>query len=176
MSRNRWLMLSVVMLLAAANAWRWLSDTSSTPHQLAPSGRTTASDLALTAVAFGESEKPLQRDLFRGAPAPREIPRSPEKAKPAKPEVPSEQMAPSKTPEEIAQEAIRAELANIRLVGVVIKGGRPEAYLVNGDQIHIVRRGDQVGGRLVVESVQEDQAVLAGRDSNVRSTLKILPN
>lgn len=63
---------------------------------------------------------------------------------------------PPKTTEQLAEEAARAELAQIKLVGVVFRGDRGEAFLVVRDQLHMVRAGEKIGGRFHVEAIRQD--------------------
>jgi Tfp pilus assembly protein PilP len=67
---------------------------------------------------------------------------------------------PPKTPEQLAEEAARAELAQFRLVGVVLRGGRAQGFLMKGEQSFMVNAGDRAGDRFTVETVTAEGVLL----------------
>jgi Tfp pilus assembly protein PilP len=80
---------------------------------------------------------------------------------------------PPKTPEEIAEEAARAELGQLRLVGVVFRGEKGQAFLVKGDQLYMVQTGGRVGDRFQVESIRPESIQLKDPATRVTGSIPV---
>lgn len=74
---------------------------------------------------------------------------------------------PPKTPQQLEEDAARAELARIKLVGVVVRDNKPQAFLVNGTETYIVHPGDKAGSRFRVEDIGTDHIRLKDDKTNV---------
>jgi len=162
MNRVRWMLLAVGALLAV-NLWHWWPrDKMKGTRVSPPATRVTGGrleDYRLRAAVDGGLTGP-QRDLFRP-----KLPPPPVVRKPRPP--------PPKSAQQLAEEAARAELAQIRLVGVAIRAGQGEAYLtVNGHAQH-VRTGDKVGTRFVVESIFAEGILLRDPGTGVQGQLGV---
>lgn len=179
MTRHRVILLILATLLVAINAWRWLgASPAASTHPRPGTTVTRASDLALTTStreAPGATGK--SRDLFRwrAASQPAVRPVAATRPLPVVPvaALPPEAGPPPKTAQQLAEEAAQADLAQFRLAGVVVRNNRSEAYLIKGEQIHLVRRGDRVGDRFTVEALDADRIVLADPATHVRGTLQV---
>lgn len=176
MNGRRWGLLVGVLLLLAANVWRWVADPATSVAALSTPSRLHAEDLRLIAAHRNDmAARPADRNLFEvRAATPAVRPSTPVRVVAVAPsaEVP-EPGPPPKSAEQLAEETGHAEFAQIRLVGVVFRANRGEAYLVKGDQIHLARRGDRVGERFTVESIDTESVVLKDSRSALRGTLKV---
>lgn len=83
-------------------------------------------------------------------------------------------LPPSKTPQWLEQEAARAELVQIKLVGIVIRANKPQAFLTSGTQTYMVYVGDPVGNRFRVDDIGVDNIRLKDTKTNVTENIPIL--
>lgn len=167
MSRKKamWAALAIIVL-AGLNLFRWApspADVASRARAQAPE----ASDLKLRVDATAMAPTSL-RDPFN--PKVVVVPKPIVKKVEAPPPPPG---PPPKTPEELEAEAARAELTTIKLVGVVFKEGKAQAFLVKGDQVFLVFAGDKVANRFTVESITADSAMLVDNKTAVSGRLSI---
>jgi len=161
MNRRTAILTGMVGLLLAANLAYWWPRTPENPKM----GRTTPPKERYEARDFTiqlarEEDKQVRRDLFR--------PKVQVTAGAGRSPSP-----PRKTPEQLAEEAARAELAEYQLAGVVFRGARGQAYLVRGTQKYLVAEGDRVGSRFTVESVAADAVQLRDPSTNVAGRLPV---
>lgn len=175
----RRVLTGVVVLLVALNAWRWWPDAAPAPHAgQARSASLEAQHLRLSVrVAAEEALPTATRNIFQlreplaPAPKPRSAPlRQPVPVAPVQAEV---QEPPPKTPEQIEEEAARAELAQIRLVGVIFRNARGQAYLSKGEQTYLVSLGDPVA-RFTVTSITAESVKLHDARTQVGGEIPVL--
>ena len=152
MNRRALLMGTGVALLVALNLWNWWPGTPEQTREAAvPASGFRPDDFRLKIEAVPESgTASAARDLFQ----PRRPPPPPVKKVDAPPP------PPPNTPEELAEEAARAELAQFRLVGIVLRAGRAQGFLMKGEQSFMVTAGDRAGDRFTVESITTEGVVL----------------
>jgi Tfp pilus assembly protein PilP len=163
---RRYLLLAVVAAALCLNLWYWWPASPLASVDKRSTGEGWSLDTLRVNVAIEvEKSAPSRRDLFQ----PRIIIA---KAPPPKAVTPPPG-PPPKTPEEMAEEAARAELAQIKLVGIVFRGEAGEAFLVKGDQVFIVRSGQKVGERFAVESVGADTVSLKDPSTRVSGKLSV---
>ena len=163
MNRRALLLGAGVTLLVLLNLWNWWPRSApSTRTTPAPANGFQPEDFRLKMESAAESGAALMRDLFqpRRPPAPVIKTRTPPPP-------------PPKTPEQLAEEAARAELAQFRLVGIVIRAGRAQAFLMKGDQSYMVSAGDRAGDHFTVEAVGSDNVVLRDPRTSVSAQLPV---
>jgi hypothetical protein len=168
--KSRYLFLGVaVLLLAVLNLWQWRSpggigrDPSS-----APPGSFRPDDFQLR-VGFAAAESArASRNLFQPRRPP--LPPPPVKMVEAPPPPPG---PPPKTPEQLAEEAARAELKQIKLVGVVFRRDKGQAFLVKGEQLYMVHAGEKVGERFRVEAIRADSVQLNDPATHVNGQIPV---
>lgn len=168
LTRVHWMALGVAVLLAA-NLWHWWP-RSKTPAARAPEAAPRSSsirveDFRLRSVIDSSQAGPT-RDLFQPKYRPPPIIKKPKGPPPP----------PPKTPEQLAEEAARAELGQIRLVAVAIRSGRGEAYLSVQGQAQHARVGDKVGTRFVVEAITAESVRLRDPATGVEGNLAVTGN
>jgi Tfp pilus assembly protein PilP len=164
---RRYLLLALVAAALCLNLWYWWPASPLASVDKRSTGERWSLDALRVNVAIeAEKSAPSRRDLFqprvaivKAAPPPKAVTPPP--------------APPPKTPEEIAEEAARAELAQIKLVGIVFRGEAGEAFLVKGDQVYIVRNGQKVGERFAVESVGADTVSLKDPSTRVSGKLSV---
>lgn len=167
--KPRYLLLGLaVLLLAGLNVLRWMWTDKPAPTRAAASIYAAEEFRLRTGVAAAGHER-SGRDLFRPklpppAPAPKVVTPPPEPP-PAGP--------PPKTPEQLAEEAARDELRQLKLVGVVFRGGKGQAYVVKGDQAYLVHAGEKVGERFRVEAIAADGIQLIDPASRVNGQIPV---
>jgi hypothetical protein len=169
MTRRQTVFLSIILLLLGVNIWYWWPRAREIHRMETPPGvrHYQIEDFALK-ISSGVDNKDtrLQRDLFR--------PKQVIVAKPVVKEPPPQPAGPPpKTPEQLEEEAARAELSQIKLVGVVFRGERGQAYLTKGDQAYMVFPGGKVGERFTVESIATDTVQLKDAKTNVTGRIPI---
>ena len=170
--KRRGIALSIaIALLAALNLWRWLPGGGPARERAAEGApRMRAEDFRLRVGLAAADARHGGRDLFR-----MRLPPPPPAPKPVitvKVEEPPPG-PPPKTPEQVAEEAARAECGQIRLVGVVFRGERGQAFLVKGDQVYMVQSGGKVGERFQVESIRPDSIQLKDPATRVTGSIPV---
>lgn len=83
---------------------------------------------------------------------------------------------PGPTPEELAKQAGRQELAQFRYLGYLSRGGREEAFLSKGKDLHIVRAGETIEQRVLVKAVAPTGVTLQETVSQVEHTVQLTPD
>ena len=165
--RRSWLAAAIVALVGL-NVWRWWpADAMEKPVAGARHASLSAQDMRLAVRTSNDAALPrVERNLFqlrrpmplRAEPRPAPLPR-PSRPAPAVLPVTQPQEPPPKTPEEIEAEAAQAELAQIKLVGVIFRDARPYAYFAKGDQTYMVSQGETVE-RFTVTAITAESARL----------------
>jgi len=158
-----------VLLLAGLNVWQWGSpggvrrDRSSIPTD-----GFRPEDFQLK-VGFATAESARAgRNLFQPWRPPAPPPAKKIEAPPPPPPGP-----PPKTPEQVAEEAARAELGQIKLVGVVFRRDKGQAFLVKGEQLYMVHTGEKVGERFLVEAIRADGVQLKDPGTRVNGQIPV---
>ena len=64
------------------------------------------------------------------------------------------------TPEELALQAGRQELAQFRYLGYLSRGGRDEAFLAKGNALHIAKTGETIDQRILVKAISPSGVML----------------
>lgn len=167
MMRRSWL-ASIIVALIVLNLWRWWpADAPAKPSAEARHAAMREQDLRLAVRASaGEPLPRVERNIFqlrRPSPQPPKKPRQAPLPRPAPAVLPVAQALPPepppKTPEEIDAETAQAELAQIKLVGVIFRDAKPRAYFARGDQTYMVSLGDTVE-RFTVTAINAESARL----------------
>jgi Tfp pilus assembly protein PilP len=168
--RQRWWLAVAVAFLVAGNVWRWWpqgSEQERAPAALEPVDRRVVpaiEDFALhTAAVARDPATKMTRDLFQ--------PKLPPAPPPVKKPVVTE--PPPKTPEQLAEEAARAELAQIKVMGIVFRGTKGQAFLLKGDQTYLVQAGEKVGERFQVVEIRTDSVQLKDPVTQVGGQLPV---
>lgn len=165
MNRRALLMGAGVALLVALNLWNWWPEGSKTTREAAvPANGFRPDDFRLKIEAIPEvGTASAARDLFQ----PKRPPAPPVTRAKGPP------LPPPKTPEQLAEEAARAELAQFRLVGIVLRGGRAQGFLMKGEQSFMVTAGDRAGDRFTVESITTEGVVLKDPRTGVSGQIAV---
>ena len=153
---NRYLFLGLaVLLLVLLNLWQWKAPGDMDRDQSsAVPGRFRPDDFQLK-VGFASADSARgNRNLFQ--PWRKPLPPPVKKVEAPPPPPPP----PPKTQEQLAEEAARAELGQIKLVGIVFRRDKGQAFLVKGEQLYMVQAGEKVGERFRVEAIRADSIKL----------------
>lgn len=148
MTRRRVIFILFALLLALLNVWQWRRAPDSDGPTASARPMLRAQDFRLKTASTPLESSRRGRDLFH-----RRLPVARAAIKKVEPAPPP---PPQKTPEELAREAARAELGQIKLVGVVFRGQQGEAFVVVRDQLYTVRPGEKIGARFEVEALSQD--------------------
>lgn len=166
MKRRQAVFLSIVLLLVAANIGYWWPHAAEIPRMEPPSAARhfQVEDFSLKIPVGGDdSYARPRRDLFQ----PKVAVVQPSIKKTSSP------TPPPKTAEQLEEESARTELAQIKLVGVVFRGDKGQAYLVRGDEAYMVFAGDKVGSRFTVETITTDAVELKDPATNVSGKIPV---
>jgi len=170
MTRRHAFFILAISLLLGINIWYWWPRTRETPRMETSSSvrHFQIEDFELKTPPGVENKytRP-RRDLFQ----PKLVAASPSLNRTNSPPAP-----PPKTPEQLEEEAARAELVQIKLVGVVFRGDRGQAFLTKGDQVYLAFPGEKVGERFTVETVATDTVQLKDSKTNVTGRIPISGN
>lgn len=172
MNRRAQGMAAAVLLLLVANVWHWSTGRAATPSRPAarPMPALRPDDLVLSVALQAAKLEPMRRDPF-AAPA-AAAPVEPEPEPPPQAPLPPEE-PPPKTAEEVARETAQRELSELRLVGIVFREGRGQAYLVRSDEVFLVAAGDRLGERFRVEKISSDHVELRDPDTQVSGRVSV---
>ena len=170
MTRRHAAFVAIIVLLLGINLWHWWPRTRE-PLRIETSSyerQFQIEDFSLSlSQEVGKLNARPRRDLFRA----KVVAVQPGVKKLNRPPAP-----PPKTPEQMEEEAARAELAQLKLVGVVFRGERGQAFLTKGDQVYLASPGDKVGDRFTVETVTNDDVQLKDSKTNVTGKISISGN
>ena len=170
MSRRHAAYILIISLLLSINVWYWWPRARENPRMERSSTvrhfQIQEFELKIPQGVEDKYTRP-RRDLFQ----PKIVAIHPVSKKSNSPPVP-----PPKTPEQLEEETARAELAQIKLVGVVFRGDRGQAFLTKGDQVYLAFPGDKVGERFTVETVATDTVQLKDLRTNVTGRIPISGN
>jgi hypothetical protein len=168
--RRPLLLAAAVAVLAALNVWHWGAGKSSPGSRTASGGSAfSPADFRLKVGVASVAAGAAARDIFRPRlpPPPPPPPLEPVEVKVEPPP------APVKTAQELAEEAARAEIGQIKLVGVAFRGGQAQAFLVKGEQAYLVQAGAKVGDRFRVEAISADGIQLLDPSTQVGGRIPV---
>lgn len=169
----------VIFVLIALNVWRWWPDEKpARPVGPSPAASSSAEQLRLSLKVTRNASAPAAvRDIFqsRGPSLPVAEPKEEQVVQVAPVESPPPVVIepPPKSPEQIAEEAARAELSQIKLVGVLFRNARGQAYLSKGEQTYLVSLGDSVA-RFTVTSITAESVKLFDSQTQVGAEIPVL--
>ena len=169
LNRRHLLLFSAAALLVLINLWKWappLQTSVKSGDRREVAGQFQPEDFQINVLAGRtNANETIKRDLFQ--PKLAIVVKPPVKKIEPKPE------PPPKTPEQLEEEAARAELAKIKCVGVVFREQKGQAFLVKGDQVYLAFIGDKVGDRFILERIAADGVFLKDPKTNVSAQLPI---
>jgi len=159
------MMLIVIALLLLANFARWYFSADRADAPVVQSAY-LAADFRLKAAAVPEMlPVAMHRDLFeRSAIQVKRVvkeTRSPAPIRQALEQEPA-QVAPAQD-----------EMSQIKLLGVVVRGGRAQAYLAYGTSTYLVYDQDTVANRFYVARVAVDSVEMLDQKLNIRKTIPL---
>ena len=164
MKKHRfWFLGAAVLVLAVLNIWHWTPSAKTVSGPQSPAAGADfagESPVLWVATSDGVSPTPL-RDLFQAKIAVSKRPRQPVN------------LPPPKTPEQIAEELARAELAQIKLLGVVFRGEQGEALMLANGASVTVRTGARLGNHFVIERITPEIVDVRDPDTQVSGQLQL---
>src|SRR5207245_1980623 len=90
------------------------------------------------------------------------------------PAVTAPAVPPPPTPEELAAQAARQELAQFRYLGYLSRDGRQQAFLSKGKDLYIVRSDETIEQRVLVKTVTPTGVTLQEPRSQVERTVPLV--
>ena len=169
MNRRNTIYGALVVLLLATNIWYWWTPDAADVKRETRTGQSSGYRPEDFRVKLGASSEGagarMQRDLFQAKVEVVKQKLPPVASKPPEP--------PPKTPEELQEEAARAELAQYKLVGVAFRGGKGQAFVTRGEQVYMVVAGEKVGDRFTVEKIVADAIELRDPATNVAGKIPV---
>lgn len=178
----------VAVALLALNAWRWWPAAPPAEGEAAhgqavtePGRPVGPEDFRLHVVAATAEPggKPL-RNPFVPVPKP-----APEQGQPKpKPPAPRASVAPAPEParrtaadeRREAAEAARAALANLKVVGVIVRESGAQAFVLQEDERLLVREGDPIAEDFVVERITTEGIRVSERASRLTEYIPLSGN
>jgi len=90
------------------------------------------------------------------------------------PSVTAPAVPPPPSPEELAAQAARQELAQFRYLGYLSRDGRQQAFLSKGKDLYIVRSDETIEQRVIVKTVTPTGVTLQEPRSQVERTVPLV--
>lgn len=157
---------SVIIALVILNSQQWWpQDDNEMKTVSSASGNTNITPEALQlSIVLGSSKKKegVQRNIFT------------EKKRPIKKVVlkkpkpkPVVKLPPSPSAEELLVRSIKLQLAQYKLMGIIFRGGRPQAFLINSSKTYTVYIGDLIDGKYKIKNITERDLVLIEENTNI---------
>ena len=169
LNRRHMLLFAAAALLVLINLWRWtpaLQIPNKSDERREAAGQFQPEDFQINVLAARtEANQTAKRDLFQ--------PKLAIVVKPPVIKIEPKPEPPPKTPEQLEEEAARAELTKIKCVGVVFREQKGQAFMVKGDQVYLAFIGDKVGDRFILEKIAADGVYLKDPKTNVSAQLPI---
>jgi len=82
---------------------------------------------------------------------------------------------PPPSPEELARQAGMQELSQYRYLGYLTRGGKDQAFLSRGKDLHIVTTGETIEQRVLVKAITPAGVTLQETASQVEQTVMPIP-
>lgn len=173
------LALAIAALIALNAWWYWPSPAAARRTSSIAAGLEAGfvpADFHLKASATAPVQATdVRRNVFAlklPAPARTAAAPKPVAAPASRPKTDAPAEPPPKTPEQLEEEAARAEFARLKLAAVVFRKGTGLAYLVKGDQTFMVAQGD-TADRFTVESIGDEGVKLRDPRTNVGGLIPV---
>ncbi|MEP6601009.1 MAG: hypothetical protein ABJB49_04275 [Nitrospirota bacterium] len=80
------------------------------------------------------------------------------------------------TPEELALQAGRQELAQFRYLGYLSRGGRDEAFLAKGNALHIAKTGETIDQHILVKAISPAGVMLQETSTKTEQLVSPTPD
>ena len=157
---------SVVVALVILNSLQWWpQDDSEMKTASSMSGNIDISPevLQLSIVLGSSKEKEaVQRNIFteKRRPIKKLVLKKPKPKPVVKP-------PPVPSAEELLAQSIKLQLAQYKLMGIIFRGGRPQAFLINGSKTYTVYIGDLIDGKYKIKNISEKDLVLIEENTNI---------
>ena len=161
-------LLLFTLILGLVNLWYWWPASQRNQKAKSNIAQSFHADEFRLKVTTTANELASTRDLFQA-----KVMAPPVKPKKIEAKIQLPPPIPEKTPEQLAEEAARAELAQIKLVGIVSRGSKPQAFLLKGDQAIMVFSGDKAGDRFTVEAIDTDSVQLKDPQTKVTGQISM---
>jgi hypothetical protein len=146
-----------LLLLAGLNVWRWVGGPNTSIERAPSTSNYRVEDFDLKVVADRRTLAPSTRELF--------FPRAAVVERSARVVVPSG--PPPKTAEQLADEEAQVEFAGIVVGGIAFQGGKGQAYITRGSESYVVKVGDKIGERIVVQAIARDSVSLVDSKTQI---------
>ena len=165
MSKQRKLILAIA-LLVLANIGRWYFAGQPGEESDAKVELISPAELMVnTSLAEAGSVSAMHRDLFQIQTRQRE-----KSAKPVLKQI-KPRTEPEKTPLQIELETAQGDLSRIKLLGVVVRKGKAQAYMSKGTETYLVYAGDMFASRYKAERVALDSVEIFDQKVSIRQTI-----
>jgi Tfp pilus assembly protein PilP len=161
-------LILVIALLVLANIVRWYIASRPVEEATYRSELIAPAELMVnSSLAEAEGIQAMHRDLFKIRIRQREQIAKPvmKKVKPL--------AAPQKTPQQLEFETAQNELSRIKLLGVVVRKGKTQAYISKGTDTYLVYAGDMFANRYKVERVTLELVEIFDEKVNIRQSIAL---
>lgn len=168
MARRKLVLTSIIGLLAIINLWRWWPDsgTAGGTDSVSRGSGMLANDIRLQmSVTSTGDELRMKRNLF--------MPKMAKKRKPASTLKKPTPVKVQKSAKVLATEAANAELANVKVMGIIFRNGKGQAYIALGQKNYAVFKGEEINRRFVVDNIDTDSVILRDSKTGVTSTIPV---
>ena len=169
--KNKYIIILVVGLLLVFNYMKWMEDDKIQDKAKSSSPRKNINfeELKLATTTQYTKEIKVYRDLFHPAkvkkPKPKKIAKVKAKPKPKGP--------PPLTPEQIAYNNAKLQLAQVKVMGIMEQGGSRRAFIVYNEDTFIVKNGEKFADIFQVSNISASKVDVMELKTTVSKTIKL---
>jgi len=167
--KNKYMLISIVTLLLVFNYIKWTGDNLLTEarNNVTKNNNIDFSNMKLVSTNINDKKIKVYRDLFHPAKRKKVKPKKIVKAKP-KPKGP-----PPLTPEQIAHNKAKLQLAQVKVMGIMEQGGFKQAFIMYNDDTFIVKKGEKFAELFQVSNISVGKVDVMELKTTLSKTIKL---
>jgi len=169
--KNKVIVIGIVGVLLVFNYLKWAENDANPAIIKSTAARKNFNfdDLELMTTSTYEKKLKVYRDLFHPAKIKKPTPKKIAKVKPKlKPKGP-----PPLTPEQIAYNKAKLQLAQIKVMGIMEQNGFQQAFIVYNEDTYIVKKGEKFAEVFQISNISTDRVDIMELKTTLSKTIEL---